>query len=184
MKIKRPLINPLPDFIEETIPEDQMEEESDELLSTYKDEDQIELDIESQRERMRQVYAGTKFLLKKRTELFEISGLWRTPALPFTMVTLIGIALLMLIGGIFSFNSIPPQIPFFYSFAEGTWNQANKIIIFLFPIVLLAFESLIIYIITKIALFDKRLSATMCWMVTLLNILLLVAIAQIFFLIT
>lgn len=182
MKIERPLINPLPeDFINEPH-EELLEEEAE--PSTYKTEDQIEMNIESQTERVRQVYTGTKFLLKRRTELFEISGLWRTPALPFAMISLIFIVLVMLIGGIFKFNNIPPQVPFFYNFAEGTWNQADKGIIFIAPIVLLIFESLLVYAVMKIFEFDRRLSSTMCWIITLLNILLIIAIAQIYFLIT
>lgn len=183
MKIERPLINPLPEDFDEPLAEDLSEEETAEP-STYKTEDQIEMEIESQGERMRQVYSGTKFLLKRRTELFEISGLWRTPALPFTMISLIFIILIMLIGGIFKFSNIPPQVPFFYNFAEGTWNQADKSIIFVAPILLLVFESLLIYAIMKIFEFDKRLSFTMCWIITLLNVLLIIAIAQIYFLIT
>ncbi|MEO6728866.1 MAG: hypothetical protein ABIM99_03000 [Candidatus Dojkabacteria bacterium] len=183
MKIERPLINPLPEDFEEPL-EDQMEDQKLAEPSTYKTEDQMEMGIESQSEKIMQVYSGTKFLIKRRTELFEISGLWRTPALPFAMISLIFIVLIMLIGGIFKFGSIPPQVPFFYNFAEGTWNQADKGIIFVAPIVLLVFESVLIYAIMKIFEFDKRLSFTMCWIITLLNVLLIIAIAQIYFLIT
>ncbi len=183
MKIERPLINPVPEDFEETSEQDALEEEGLEP-STYKAEDQMEMGIESQGEKIRHVYTGTKFLIKRRTELFEISGLWRTPALPFAIVSLVFIVLVNLLGAIFEFNNIPPQIPLFYNFAEGTWNQADKGFLFVAPLVLLAFESILIYVIMKIFEFDRRLSYTMCWMITLLNLLLLVALAQIYFLIT
>jgi len=183
MKIERPLINPLPEDFEESSDEQILEDEASET-STYKTEDQIEMGIESQGEKIKQVYTGTKFLLKRRTELFEISGLWRTPALPFTIVSLVFIVMVNLLGAIFEFNKLPPQIPFFYNFAEGTWNQADKGLLFVMPLVLLTFESILIYIIMKIFEFDRRLSYTMCWIITLLNVLLIIALAQIYFLIT
>ncbi|MFS8131075.1 MAG: hypothetical protein ACMG57_03785 [Candidatus Dojkabacteria bacterium] len=183
MKIERPLINPLPEDFEEPLEEEVSDEESAEP-STYKTEDQIEMGIESQSEKLKQVYSGTKFLIKRRTELFEISGLWRTPALPFAIVSLVFIVMINLLGAIFEFNNIPPQIPFFYNFAEGTWTQADKGFLFVAPLVLLAFESILIYVIMRIFEFDRRLSYTMCWIITLLNILLIIALAQIYFLIT
>jgi len=183
MKIERPLINPLPEDFEEPSDEQILEDEAAEP-STYKTEDQIEMGIESQGERIKQVYTGTKFLIKRRTELFEISGLWRTPALPFAIVSLVFIVMVNLLGAIFEFNKLPPQIPFFYNFSEGTWNQADKGLLFVMPLILLTFESILIYTIMKIFEFDRRLSYTMCWVITLLNVLLIIALAQIYFLIT
>lgn len=188
MTMRRPLISPLPeDLINQ--PEQEVEEMSSPLLEaypheTYRSEDQIELQIDDSSTKVQQFFAGTKALIKQRTKYFEISGLWRDPSLPFTIVSMVFVAMILLIGGIFQFNSIPLQIPFIYNYSEGTWNQADKAMIFIFPIFIIAIESTIIYFIMKLMKFDKRLAFTMCWVLTILNLLLLIAIGQIYFLIT
>jgi hypothetical protein len=192
MKLNRPLINPLPeDYTEPSMPDGrqaafshQPSEEEEFSYEAYRSEDQIGLDIDDSGTRVQQFFVGTKALIKERTKYFEISGLWKDPSLPFTVVSMVFVTLILFIAGIIKFGEIPIQVPFIYNYSEATWDQADKSIIFIFPILLLVLESAIVYFIMKLMTFDRRLAIISSTIMTILNLLLLIALSQIYFLIT
>lgn len=178
MKIKRALTNTV--NTEET--DDGIDEQTFDGYQNYASVDQISFEVDDRTERLKRTFEGTKYLVKRRSEFFEKNPLWRGPSLAFAIISNIFVVLILLIGGLILFNRLPPQIQFTYDPIEKNWDRVDKVFIIIFPIFLLVFESIIIYFITEIFNNDKRLATVMSWMVTLVNLLLLFALGQIFLL--
>lgn len=167
------LSNPTPfDF-----PEREPEDEKDENLYS---KDQLTMGIDKPSEKIQRIVSSSRMNLKKRNEILEISMLWKTPALPFAITTLILDLLVLIGGGIVLFNTIPPKIPLFYNSVDRKWEQTDKSIIFIFPVVLFIVEAVIINFLIKIFRYDRRLSLVSFWILTLLNVLIFIIISQFF----
>lgn len=141
--------------------------------------EQLKFDIDTPLVRLRQRINTFKNYLRKRNDIIEISVYWKNPALPFAIVSGAFTVFAFFLIGIFNFNDIPPTIPIMYDFIENRWDSADKSAIFIFPIILLFFESLIIYNNFKIFEHDRRLAMVMSWLTTFLNVLMLIALGQI-----
>ncbi len=171
------LINPTP----EDFSESDLQKSDEENLYT---KDQLEMELYSPSDKIQKWVAISKMNLKKRNELLEISMLWKSPALPFAITSLVLDLLILIIGGIIAFNNIPPKIPLFYNSADKKWEQTDKSIIFIFPIFLFIIEAITINFVIKIFRYDRRLSMVSFWILTLLNILIFIIIAQFYSLLT
>lgn len=125
-----------------------------------------------------------RMYFERRQELLEVSMLWKNPSLPFNIVSVIFVIGLLFVGGIFEFDKIPSKIPLFYNHVEKSWEQADKSAIFIIGTVLLAAEGLLINLIIKIFRSDRRLALTLSWVITFINVLIIVAALQIYSLIT
>ncbi len=184
MKIERPLINPSPDDfnnedykieqIDQIAFEEEQEVEPEPLVEHS--QDQLNLDIDTPRITFLQRINAFRMYLKRRNEFLEISTLWKSPALPFAIVSTIFNLILMFIGTIFKFDSISPTIPLFYNSIDKRWEGIDKIVIPFIILYLLIVENLIIYFIIKTFKNDKRLALTVSWILFILNILILIAI--------
>jgi hypothetical protein len=186
MKIDRPLINPSPyegfeDYKNEDI--DQVDFDEPVVEPTVHSEDQLNLNIDTPKVSLMQRLNSFRMYLEKRNQLLEISALWKSPALPFTIVSTIFNLLLLISGTILLFEKIPPQVPIFYNSIDKRWEQVDKTGIIFISGFLVIVETLIIYFIMKTFKSDKRLALTVSWMVFILNILILIAIIQIYSLI-
>jgi len=184
MKIKRPLINPEPeDLIQENILEEKNREE--EALEKKDSKDQLVFNINSPKRTFVQRFSFLRMSLRKRNELFEISSIWKSPALAYSIVSMFSIALTLIFVIIFEFdNKIPPKIPFLYNSIEKHWEQSDKSILVVILILLMFTEITIIGLNIRISPKDKRLGFTLNWVLTLINILFLMFIIQIHYLIT
>ena len=167
------LTNPTP----EDFQEDNQQSNYEENLYT---KDQLQMDLYTNSNKLQTIVKTSKRTLKRRNEILEISMLWKTPALPFALTSLIIDLMLLVIGGIIFFNSIPPKVPLFYNSVDKRWQQTDKSIVFIFPIFLLLVEGVIINLLTKVFRHDRRLSLVCFWIVTLLNILIFIIVSQFF----
>ena len=146
--------------------------------------DQLEFSITPKKVTFKQRFEFFKVYFERRQELLEISMMWKNPALPFTIISLISVIGLLFFGGIFEFDKIPLKIPLFYNHVQKSWEQADKSTMFIIGIILLVTESILINIITKIFKSDRRLALTISWMITFINVLIIIATLQIYTLIS
>lgn len=180
MKLNRPLQNPDPtDYKAELVIENTTEEISEEQPIEIS-KDQISLDLDNKTTKVKQFLSGLKTIFRKRNDLIEVSQIWKTPAFPFAMVTSVINFLIFLYIAVFRFNDIPPTVPVFYNSVNKNWNQVDKSVIFMFPVILAIANFIIIQFSSVIFRKDRRLALTMVWIQTFLNTLLFVAILQIF----
>lgn len=146
--------------------------------------DQLNFEITPKKPSIKQRFYFLKYYLKKRQEILEISVIWKNPAFPFNLVSLVFISMLIFIGGILEFDRIPAKVPVFYNHLEKTWEQTDKSTIFILGLVILATEGILINLLIKIFNKDRRLALTLSWIITFVNVLILIAILQIYSLIT
>ncbi len=176
MKLNRPLQNPDPeDYKAELTVEDAVEEQPIEISK-----DQISLDLDNKTTKLKQFFNGLRTIFRKRNDLIEVSQIWKTPAFPFAIVSSVINFLFFLYVAIFRFNDVPPTVPVFYNSVNKNWNQVDKSLIFIFPITLAIASFIIIQFSSIIFRKDRRLALTMIWIHTYLNLMLFVAILQIF----
>ncbi len=147
-------------------------------------EDQLQFNITPKKPTLQQRFQFIKLYLERRQEILEISTLWKNPSLPFNIVSVIFVLGLLFVGGIFEFDRIPLKIPIFYNHVEKSWEQADKSTLFIMGIVVLFTEGALINLIVKIFKSDRRLALTLSWVVTFINVLIIVAALQIYSLIT
>lgn len=145
---------------------------------------QMYLDLGNNGVSPQQFIDNTKVKLRKRAEVMEFSSLWRNPAIPFALTTMVLTALIIIIGGIIVFNKIPPRIPFFYNSGNNHWEQFDKAFLVFLPVLLLVIQMIILQYAIKLFHHDRKLSISISWVIVFLNILLLIAVGQIYTLIT
>ena len=172
MKIKRPLINPV---LSETSDPTEYEKKTGAISP-----DQLKFKVDDRLTKFRQFLSFLKMNIQKKGEALEVSMLWKSASLPFAIITFLVNILLILVGGIIFFDRIPPRIPLIYNSFANQWEQSDKTVIFIFGLLFVFFEILMIEFSIKIFFHDRRLSLTMNWILTFLNILLLIAILQIY----
>ncbi len=178
MKINRPLINPTPEELDErlnteaqwnnySVPDSQLQFETDDKLKQFK-----------------QFWGSLKSRLKRRNDFLEVSPLWKHASIPFSIVTFLFNIFLFIYIIVFKFGDIGPRIPFFYNAVDQTWEQIDKSIILIFPIFLLAVFVIQIRLLIIVFRQDRRLTLTIGWILTFVNILLFITMSQIYYLIT
>jgi uncharacterized membrane protein (UPF0182 family) len=178
MKIDRPLINPsITDFTQES-EVDQTEQESVPVLK-----DQIPLDIDAPL-KAQQLIGATRMAVRKRVSIIEVVGVWRNASLPFALTSMVLMVLVLIVGAMFNFNNMGTEIPIFYNAQDGHWESLNKTWVFILPIIIAAIEIAIINFSFVNLRYDKRLSYTVSWLLTFLNVMLLIAVGQIFTLVS
>lgn len=177
MKSDNPLINPSAEDFHEEVQKVEIEE-----VPVLKG--QMHLDLGSDGVSPQQLIGNTKMKLRKRAVIMEFSTLWRNPAVPFALTTMILTALILIVGGILEFNKIPPRIPFFYNSSSNHWEQFDKALLFFFPVGLVIIQVVIMNLAINLFPHDKKLSISISWIIVFLNILLLIAAGQIYTLIT
>ena len=176
MNNERPLINPTIDDFKSK----ESTDEKDESIPVLKGQMHFELNDNG----MTPLIGATKMKLKRRAVIMEFSTLWRNPSVPFALTSLILTPLILLVGGIIEFDRIPPRIPFYYNALNNHWEQFDKSLVFFFPIVLIIMQGIIMNLAIKIFPYDKKLTISISWILVFVNILLLIAVGQIYTLIT
>lgn len=178
MKPERTLVNPtIEDFQQEEFENEDPKEEIQVLNG------QMHFDLGHEHS-PQQMIGATKMKIKKRAVILEFASLWRNPAVPFALTSIVMTPLILIAGGIIEFNKIPPRIPFYYNAVSNHWEQFDKALVFLFPISLLIAEAFIMNLTINLFQHDKKLSISISWIVVFINILLLIAVGQIYTLIT
>jgi hypothetical protein len=175
MGIKRPLVNPLPSENTDNIT----------LGKVYRpSRDQMHLPIEHKETALQSFFKNTKVKIKQRLEYIDVEQIWKSPAIPLMIVTSIFNFLIWFVGGIFAFNQLPQEIQFTYDVVQQTWIREDKfIVIVIAPILYLIAFLIQLKLIDSVFKKDRRLALAISWIITLLNLLLLIAIGQIYSLI-
>lgn len=181
MNIQRPLTNPVARDIRQPLPVIQQPIPQPYNPNTQRVSEQLEMNINSREDSAKQFIGGVKTLIRQKLDVLEVNPIWKDPSLPFMIVSFFFNIILLFVGGLLFYNKLPPSIQLFYDTVEGTWQSQEKywhviiIPIFLFLIMFLQYRFLKFTFIH-----DKRLSITVSWLMTLLNIMLMIAIAQIY----
>ncbi|MDZ4839952.1 MAG: hypothetical protein SGJ04_08095 [Bacteroidota bacterium] len=146
--------------------------------------DQLDFGITPRKLTLSQRFEFFKMYFERRQEILEISMLWKNPSLPFNIISVIFVISLLFIGGVFEFDKIPLKIPLFYNHVEKSWEQTDKSTVFIMGTILLVTEGILINLIIKIFKSDRRLALTLSWVITFINVLMIIAALQIYSLIT
>lgn len=134
--------------------------------------------------RVEEFFSNLKYQLKRREAEIELMPFWRGLGMPFALVTTVATFILMFGLGLLKFNSFGPQIPFYYNAIDGKWEDANKSLLLFIPIVYVIVMSVALRLVYDIFRYDHRLSNIMSWVITAMNILIIVAVGQIYSLIS
>lgn len=132
----------------------------------------------------KQLTGALRYRLKRRRDVTELSQLWQSIAIPFAIVSWLGVIVTLVIGGLIVFNDLPPSIPLIYDSANNRWEQVDKSIVFILALFIGLAEFLALRFITQIFRSDRRLALTFAFIIAFLNTMLLLAIAQIYSLIS
>jgi hypothetical protein len=174
----QPLVNPTPRDVSQ-FPEGYNDAENP--YSNRRVRGQMHLPQDSRSSRFKQLIGSVKLALKRRIDYMEVAQLWKNPSIPFLTVTFATNMIILFVGGILAFRSLPPELQLFYDPVEETWHSQDKIVHIVIIPVILGILFLIQYKFIKIIFQkDRRLSITISWIMTILNIFLLIAISQIY----
>lgn len=147
-------------------------------------EGQLQIPTGNVSSRLSRLLSGIRHNLRKRRDELEISLVWKSIAIPLAITTWFVNIFLVVIGGIVYFEKLPPTVPLIYDSLNNRWEQVDKSVIFLFMLFIGLAEFVLIQYVFSIFKFDKRLALTFSWIIVFLNAMLLIAILQIFSLIT
>jgi hypothetical protein len=177
MAIKRALINPTPrDFNDNS----EINQNSKVVQTT---EEQMKFGMDNKKKKVRQFWGGLKLSIRRRNDFIEVSQFWKAFAFPLMITTSIFNILLLLIGGLFIQDTAPENIQLFYDSVAQTWPTEYKVdftYVFILPIFLAIFLTLQYRFVKDIFRNDRRLAKMIAWLISFLNILLLIAIIQIY----
>lgn len=121
-----------------------------------------------------------KYRLKKREEEIELTPFWRGMSTPLAVVTSALFSFGVFIFGLLQFGSLPSKIPLYYSAADNKFQQADKSIILFFPVVYGILMTVCLRMVYEVFRYDPRLSNILSWVVTIVNLLGLIAVGQIY----
>ncbi len=174
MNKSNPLMNPAPRDI------NQYKEDDSSIYSNKVSKDQLKMKVDNNQSRIQQFISTQRMKMKKRLDVVEVEQFWKNPSVPFMIVSFIVNVLILLLGGIIMFDKLPPELQLFYNPVEETWEPENKAIhIVIVPILLISMFLLQYRFIKLIFKRDRRLGITISWVMTLMNVFLLIAISQI-----
>jgi hypothetical protein len=168
------LMNPAPKDIRYS----ETQNQSDENVQVSKE--QLKLNVPSNQTPVQRWVGSTRTRMKKRLDVIEVAQFWKNPSVPFMIVSFVVNILILLVGGIILFERLPPEIQLFYNPVEETWIPENKAIhIIIVPVLLVTMFLLQYRFIRMIFRDDRRLGITISWIMTLMNVFLLIAVSQI-----
>lgn len=187
MARSRPLMNPKPrEVVQQTSSAESTQQSQVQVARPPRE--QMRMEMTDNKTKFKQIFNSFKFSIKKRNKVIEVSRFWQSPAVPFMMVSSLTNILLMFIGGIFTFSDISvDQIPLFYDPIQQTWSEnlkVDKSFIYIIPIFLTMYTLIQYRLILVIFKQDKRLALVTAWIIGFTNLLLTIAIIQIYKLIT
>jgi hypothetical protein len=134
-------------------------------------------------DRLSRLQQQIKVFLRQRETEMEIMPFWRDLAAPLAFVSSTLLILILFVYGLIHFNDIPPRIQFYYDAIQSRWEQADKVIVLFLPVILLVLDALVLRFIYDIFRYDRRLSRVLSWVLSIFNLLTIVAIGQIYSLI-
>jgi hypothetical protein len=143
--------------------------------------EQISLEIKPTLE---QLVAAHKYRLKSRQNELELQPFSKSFASILAVVSSLVLLLVLLIVAVFRFSQLPPELPLYYDASIETWQLIDKTFIIGVPFAYLAWVGILLRLISLVFRYDRRLSIVGSWIVIIINLLTIFAIAQISSLIT
>lgn len=138
---------------------------------------------ETKSQSWQQLLGSVLHQLRRRELEIELMPFWRFISAPLALVTTVTTALITFGIALFNFGSLPPKIPFYYNAIDSKWEQADKAVLLFSPIAIFIVDLILLRLIYEIFPRDHRLSNMLCWVLSVLNILILTSNAQIYTLI-
>jgi hypothetical protein len=181
MKISRPLVNPTPKDIENI--NGAINTNIQQPDQYRRDRSQLGFNIDDRDEKLQQLVSSVKGKLKRRLDFVEVSKFWKSPSVPFMIVSFLTNIIILVLGGLLKFGSLGPKIQLFYEPLDETWIPSDKfLVVVVVPIIIFSLF-LILYRLVKVVFkSDNKLAEAICWIITFFNVLLLIAISQIYIL--
>lgn len=180
MKIDRPLINPTP----KQVAVKKLEIVEEPARREVHPQSQLEMQIDTNQVKAKQFWHSWRDRIRRRNDFFELNQVWKSPAVPFVLTTFLVNMLIFIIVAATKFSDIGPEIPFFYDSVNSEWVRIDKIALILLPIIYAMIFMILINFTLTIIKSDRKLALAISWIVTSVNILLLITYSQIYFLIT
>lgn len=176
MKIDRPLMNPLPkEVVDEGI------NQTNQVVPSSRPKDQMGLNIDNRETKLRQIFGTLKSKLKKRADYIEVSPFWKNPAYSFMIISSLSNILILLIGGILKYNDLPQEMQLFYNSVDGAWiSEKTSVHVIVIPVLLICLLLIQFRFVKAIFKSDRKLSSAIAWIMTILNIFLMIAVSEIY----
>jgi len=171
-----PLHNPAP----EDLPR-QQEQIAEEFV--WPEPDQLSFDLQPHYMGLRDWLVSLRSKATRREAELELIPFWRNFASAAAVISSICVAIFLFVSGLVLFGRLPPRIPFYYNSAEARWEQADKVALLFVPVVLGMVSALALRFIYDVFAYDKRLALMLSWIMTLVNLLIVIASIQIYSLI-
>lgn len=171
--IERPLKNPIASDFQ--APEEPFLPVSE---NTVIPEDQLVLDIASRNGRLKDIWLNIKYQATRREAELELIPFWKYFSASFALLSAITLFLFILVRILFRFNLLPSEILFFYKPDVSHFIQSDKIILILTAVGTLAVNLIVLRLVYQIFRYDRRLGDVICWVLGIINILLLIAMAE------
>lgn len=128
---------------------------------------------------LEQLINEAKYKLKRRQTEIELQPFWRNFSSIIALVSSGFLLAVLLITVILNFNRIPPEVPYFYDASIDTWHLADKIVIFIFPIIYAGCVWLMLDLIQAIYRYDRKLAKAGSILITIGNLMTYIALSQI-----
>lgn len=146
--------------------------------------DQLKLDDQPGFWGIAQTSANLRAKLHKRETAIEMQPFWRHFSGPIALVSGTVLPLLLTVIALVNIGKFPPKMPFIFDHTIGVWQQADKSVFAIAPILLLVFNVIIIRLSLEVYEFDRRLAEVSNWLIVFINLLALIAAGQIFSLVS
>jgi hypothetical protein len=140
--------------------------------------EQISLDIKSNK---KEYYYKVKRRLTKFEKVLDIIPFWKSFLNIFTLVFSIFIPIVM--GFMILSLDIKESMPIFYNHVENFWDVYDRSLYYLIPLIIIAFNLIIIRLCITIYKFDKKLVNVVSYGLILLNLLAIINFTQTLFLV-
>lgn len=138
---------------------------------------QMELDVD--KVSLDRLISDTKYKLLSHQMEIELLPFWKSFSCILAMTTSAVFVIILVIGGIIKFNSLPPEVPLYYDQSINTWHVTEKSSIFFFALLYAVANIAIVRLVFEVYKFDRRLSNVCNWIIVFINLISYFAIGQI-----
>lgn len=120
-----------------------------------------------------------KHRLLSRQEEVELQPFWKSLSSILAASSSFILSLLLIIGGLVNYGSLPPEVPLYYDHSIGTWQLVDKSNIFLLGMMYMAISIGMSKLVFEVYTFDRRLANITNWIMVFVNVASYFAIGQI-----
>lgn len=184
----RPLQNPkATDFAplttseqQELLDAEQIEQDWRQLLQASVSKQQLPLRVGGRWDMITNRYRRFKAAISRRETEIELTPYWQELAPAIAIITTVFVVAGPAIAGLMFFSKIQPRIPFYYNAFTGYWEQVDKSVLVLLPVLFFVLLTIILRFNYDVYRFDPRLSRVLNYILGMVNLLFLLALTQIY----